>query len=39
MFEIEAGEEVNKYCDGLANLAALIGKDVPVLDAEVRNGE
>ncbi len=39
VFEIEAGEEVSKYCNGLSNLAALIEKDVPVLDAELRNGE
>lgn len=30
---------VQKYTDGLANLAARLGKDVPVIDGELAVGE
>ena len=36
MLEIESGVEmVEKYNNGLADLAARLGKDVPVVDGEV----
>ena len=37
--EGESGQEVDRYCDVLANIGAALKLDVPVYDGELRTTE